>query len=44
MQNKKKKEFAIRSRNGFWQIDFRIIGGKRIASGLEATLANKKLW
>lgn len=43
MQNKKKKEFAIRNRNGFWQIDFRAIGGRRIASGLESTLANKKL-
>jgi len=40
----KKKEFAIRERpKGWWQIDLRGIGGKRIASGLEATSANKKL-
>lgn len=43
MQKKKKKEFAIRERQGWWQIDLRAIGGRRIASGLEATPANKKL-
>jgi integrase len=44
MQKKQKKEFSIRERpQGWWQIDLRAIGGKRIASGLEATLANKKL-
>ncbi len=40
----KKKEFAIRERpKGWWQIDLRAIGGGRIGSGLEATIANKKL-
>jgi integrase len=40
----KKKEFAIRERpKGWWQIDLRGIGGKRIASGLEATSTNKRL-
>ncbi|MDD3467017.1 MAG: site-specific integrase [Campylobacterales bacterium] len=43
MRNKK-REFAIRERpQGWWQIDLRAVGGKRIASGLEANQTNKKL-